>query len=241
MAAHRRGPGVSGPSPPDAGVPARLEAVRDRIARAGGDPDRVTVVAVTKGHPVETVRDVLAAGLADLGESYAQEMVAKLADLDAGPPPDGPQPRWHLVGRLQRNKVRQLASHVALWQSVDREPLAAEIAKRAPGAAVLVQVDVTGEPTKGGCPPSEAAALVDRCRALGLDVQGLMALGPTDDPDGARPAFARLARLADELGLPERSMGMSDDLEAAVAEGSTMVRVGTALVGPRSGARGVGH
>jgi PLP dependent protein len=227
-------------------VAAAAAQVRDRIAGAGGDPERVTLVAVTKGHPVEVVRLALAAGLVDLGESYAQELAAKADALALDPPPGAPAPRWHAVGRIQRNKVRTFAPHTVLWQSVDRLSVGEEISRRAPGAAVLVQVNVTGEETKGGCRPEMAPGLVEGCRDLGLDVRGLMAVGPTAGPEGAGSslasnAFAALARLADRLGLPERSMGMSGDLEAAVAAGSTMVRVGTALFGPRAAGREVGH
>jgi PLP dependent protein len=222
-------------------VAAAAARVRDRIAAAGGDPERVTLVAVTKGHPVEVVRLALAAGLADLGESYAQELAAKADAVALDPPPGAPTPRWHAVGRIQRNKVRIFAPHIALWQSVDRLSVGEEISRRAPGAAVLVQVNVTGEETKGGCRPEMAPGLVEGCRDLGLEVRGLMAVGPTAGPEVAGHPFVELAHLADRLGLPERSMGMSDDLEAAVAAGSTMVRVGTALFGPRAAGREVGH
>jgi pyridoxal phosphate enzyme (YggS family) len=166
-----------------------------------------------------------------VGESYIQELVAKVAELDDGGPP---ALRWHLIGRLQRNKVRQAAPHVHLWQSVDRLSLAAEVAHRAPGASVLVQVNVTGEERQGGCPPERVAAVVEGCVDLGLDVRGLMAIGAQGPPEVVRAGFRRVRDLADGLGLPERSMGMSGDLEAAVAEGATMIRVGTALFGPRS-------
>ena len=162
----------------------------------------------------------------DLGESYAQETVVKAAD---GPP----GARWHFVGRLQRNKVRQVAPYVSLWHSVDRAALGAEIAKRAPGAAVLAQVNTSGEDTKGGCPPEEAGALVDELRRSGLEVRGLMTIAQRG-PEGAAACFGLLRDLADDLGLPERSMGMSEDLEEAVAAGATMVRIGTALFGPRT-------
>jgi PLP dependent protein len=222
-------------------VAAAAARVRDRIAAAGGDPERVALVAVTKGHPAEAARLALAAGLADLGESYAQELSAKADALALDPVPGAPAPRWHAIGRIQRNKVRVFAPHTSLWQSVDRLSVGEEISRRAPGAAVLVQVNVTGEETKGGCRPETAPGLVEGCRDLGLEVRGLMAIGPTAGPDAAGAAFSALARLADRLGLAERSMGMSDDLEAAVAAGTTMVRVGTALFGPRARAREVGH
>jgi len=204
--------------------------LRDRIARAGRDPDSVTLVAVTKGFGIDVVHDALASGLVDLGENYAQDLHAKADALDAA---QQAAVRWHFIGRLQTNKVRLIAPHVALWQSVDREPLVVEIAKRAPGAEVLVQVNTSDEPQKGGCTPVEAPALVASCRDLGLHVRGLMCVGPAADRDASRRAFQLLSSLADELELRERSMGMSDDLEAALAEGSTMVRVGTALFGAR--------
>ena len=212
-----------------------MAAVRSRIADAGG-AGRVRLVAVTKGFGPEAVSAAVAAGVDDVAESYAQELLAKAA---AAAPP-----RWHFVGRLQANKVRALAGTVALWQSVDRHRLVDELARRAPGARVLVQVDVTGEPSKGGCRPAEAPALVERAAAAGLQPTGLMAVGPLGPPEAARPGFRALAALADRLGLAERSMGMSADLEVAVQEGATMVRVGTALFGPRpprAGAPNMGH
>jgi PLP dependent protein len=224
----------------------RVAAVQSRIADAGGDPEKIRMVAVTKGFGVQAVREALDAGLVDIGESYVQELSAKVADLGAEAPPGQPseqpqRPRWHLIGRLQRNKVRKAAPHVALWQSVDRLALGSEIARRAPGAAVLVQVNVTGEEAKGGCPPASVAGLVQELAQLGLDVQGLMTIGPQGPPEAARAGFAQLRELADELGLAERSMGMSDDLDVAVQEGATMVRVGSALFGPRPGHPGVRH
>jgi hypothetical protein len=214
-------------------VAARAKRIRERIAGAGGDPETVTLVAVTKGHPAAAAEEAAAAGLLDLGESYAQELVAKAESVS-------PPPRWHFVGRLQRNKVRTIAPFVHLWQSVDRLSLAGEIARHAPGAQVLVQVNVSGVEHQGGCAPERVAAVVEGCRDLGLDVRGLMAIGPIGSDAAARAAFGRVRELADGLQLPERSMGMSGDLELAVAEGSTMVRVGTGLFGPRSGSSAVG-
>ena len=138
---------------------------------------------------------------------------------------------------MQRNKVAALAPHVHLWQAVDRPAAGEAIARRQPGARVLVQVNVTGEPAKPGCPPADAPALVARLRGLTSTSRGLMAVGPAGDPKLARPGFRRLATLARQLGLAELSMGMSDDLEVAVQEGATMVRIGRALFGPRPGRR----
>jgi len=182
---------------------------------------------VTKGFGIDAVEAALGAGLVDLGENYAQELLEKA--------PGHPRVRFHFIGRLQRNKVRPLAPLVALWQSVDRLELAREIARRAPGAAVLVQINLSGEPQKGGCAPGEVAALVAAARDLGLDVQGLMGVGPAGPREAARPGFRELVALADRLDLPVRSIGMSADLEVAVQEGATMVRVGTDLFGPRPG------
>lgn len=205
-------------------VSVAVAGVRRRIASAG-DPGGVRVVAVTKGFGADAVRAALDAGLADIGESYAQELVPKAAEVGAGP-------AWHFVGRLQTNKVRAVAGIVDVWQSVDRASLGDEIARWSPGARVLLQVNVTGEPQKAGCPPHEAAALVRRFRRAGLDVTGVMTVAKAGDP---RPGFELLRKLADDLGVAERSMGMTDDLEVAVECGATIVRVGRALFGPRPG------
>ena len=187
------------------------------------------VVAITKGFPASVVEAALEAGLDAVGESYAQELVAKAGELAAA----GASPEWHFVGRLQRNKVRAIADVVTLWQSVDRIELAREIAKRRPGARVLVQLNLSGEPQKGGCAPERAEDLVVEVAALGLEVRGLMGVGPSGPPERSRPGFRALVGLADRLGLEERSIGMSGDLEVAVEEGATMVRVGRDLFGDR--------
>ena len=204
-----------------------LERVRQRIAGAGGSVDFVQILAVTKGHGVDAVEAALAAGLVEVGEDRAPELVAKADALTA----EGP--RWHFIGQLQRNKVRQISHLVHVWQSVDRLRLGEEISKRAPGATVLVEVNLTDDPRRGGTAPGLVAGTVDGLRDLGLQVEGLMAVGPQGPPDDVRAGFRLVRRLADELALPVRSMGMSDDLELAVQEGSTMVRVGSALFGPR--------
>jgi pyridoxal phosphate enzyme (YggS family) len=213
-------------------VAERVALVRERIATAGGDPAAVRLVAVTKGFGPQAVEAAMAAGVADIAESYAQELVAKSTAL-AGPPRGPDAPRWHFIGRLQSNKVKALGSLVALWQSVDRSSLVHEIAERAPGAHVLVQVNVSGEARKGGCAPADAAVLAEQGRQAGLQVAGLMAIGATGSAEQSRPGFRLLTELADRLELRERSMGMSDDFEVSVEEGSTMVRLGRALFGPR--------
>lgn len=202
-----------------------LAAVRREIERLA--PDReVSLVAVTKGHPIEVARAAYAEGLRVLGENYAQDLVAKAPQL-----PDDVQ--WHFIGRLQRNKVKALAAHVALWQSVDRPSVVREIAKRAPGAAVLIQPNLADDPTKGGCPRDETAALVSEAQQAGLDVQGLMGVGIFGDRERTADAFAWLVAAADRLELPVRSIGMTDDMDLALSAGSTMVRVGRSLFGER--------
>jgi pyridoxal phosphate enzyme (YggS family) len=214
----------------DAGaIAARVAEVRDRIAAAaraaGREPRAVRLLAATNTQPVEAVRAVVRAGVVDVGENRAQELVAKapaLADTDAV---------WHFIGRLQRNKINQLAPWVRRWESVDRAELVDALAVRAPGARILLEVNVAGEAQKAGCTPADAPALVDRARSGGLDPVGLMTVAPASgDP---RPTFAALRDLADRLGLAELSMGMTGDYEAAIAEGATVVRLGSALFGPR--------
>jgi pyridoxal phosphate enzyme (YggS family) len=214
-----------------ADVTAGLERVLGEVADAGGDPAAITVVAVTKGFGVEAPLAALGAGLVELGENYAQELQDK-AEVVADTA-DAPEPRWHFIGRLQSNKVRMVAGQVACWQSLDRPSVIDEVAKRAPGARILVQVNAAAEDGKGGAALDEAPDLVARARDAGLDVAGLMAVGVAGDEVATEAAFTATASLADRLDLPERSMGMSGDLAAAVRAGSTMIRVGTALFGPR--------
>jgi pyridoxal phosphate enzyme (YggS family) len=210
-----------------------LEEVRDRIAaaarRGGRDPTAVTLVAASKTVPVERVAEAVALGVTDVGENRAQELVTK-ADALARTTVD-PRVRWHVLGRLQRNKVRTLAPLVTWWQTVDREELGSTIARHAPGARVLVEVNLGAEPQKGGCAPGDAARLADALRELGLHVEGLMTIPPQHDEP--RPWFAALRGLAADIGVHHLSMGMTDDYEMAIEEGATMVRVGRALFGAR--------
>ena len=206
-------------------VRAGLDAVRQRITAAGGGRD-VAILPVTKGFGPEAIRAALGAGAHAIGENYAQELVAKRDAL-------GPL-EVHFIGQLQTNKVRLIADLVDVYETVDRAKLAREIAKRAPGATVLLQVDTSGEAGKGGCPIADVDELVAAASGFGLDVRGLMTVGPTHGgPEAARAGFAEVRRAVDRLGLTECSMGMTADLEVAVQEGSTQVRVGTALFGPR--------
>lgn len=209
-----------------ASVAAALERVGTRIAEAGGDPSSVTVVAVTKGFGPEAVAAAVGAGCTDIGENYAGEL------LDKAPAAAGA--RIHFLGGIQRNKIARLAPVVHVWQSVDRVEVAESLARRAPDAQILVQVDLLGGtiPGRSGVSVSDAPELVASIRDLDLDVRGLMAVGPPP-PEDPLPGFRQLADLRETLGLPELSLGMSGDLEAAIQAGSTMVRVGTALFGPR--------
>ena len=226
---------TSPPSSASGSVAERLHSVRLRIAQAGGDPSAVRVVAVTKGFGPEAVIAARDAGLHDIGENYANEIVAKVAALE-GEQSAPSLLRWHFLGAIQRNKVARLAPVIGLWQSVSRAEEGARIARFAPGAMVLVEVDMTGLPGRNGCPPDDVRFLVARLRDAGLDVRGLMTVAPPG-PDEAGRAFASVGSLADELGLEERSMGMTDDLEAAVRAGTTMVRIGRALFGERPAKR----
>ena len=210
-------------------VAERIAALQHRIA-ALSPANSVGIVAVTKGFGVDAPRAALSAGLTMVGENYAQELIAKHEELT---PVEREQIQWHFLGRLQRNKVRSLAPIVSVWQSVDRVELIDEIARRAAGASVMIQLNLSGEPQKGGGAVADCRSLVRSAQGSGLVVVGLMGVGAADDPPNSRGGFRQLVELADELGLPERSIGMSDDLDLAVAEGSTMVRVGTALFGPR--------
>ncbi len=227
-----------------ADIASRASGVRDRVARAahraGRDPSEVRLIAVTKTHPVATVRAALAAGLTDLGENRVDELRDKSEAVAA---------RWHLVGQLQRNKVRDVVGRVALVHSVDRPALVDALSRRAAQLGVvqdvLLQVNVGEDPAKGGCRLADVPVLVSYAAAApGLRVVGLMTVPPLPGPgttsdEAARPHFRSLREARDRFraehpALEELSMGMSDDLEAAVEEGATMVRIGSALFGSRT-------
>lgn len=216
-------------------VAAAITEVRSRIAgaarRAGREPETVRLVAATKTVPAERVVEAVALGVTDVGENRAQELLDKADTLAAKAPSTPANVCWHFLGRLQRNKVRSLARKVTWWQSVDREVLGVAIARHAPGAQVLVEVNLADEPQKGGCAPADAGRLADALREPGLRVEGLMTIPPEgDDP---RRWFAALRELGGELGVHHLSMGMTDDYEIAVEEGATMVRIGRAIFGAR--------
>lgn len=206
-------------------VAAALMQVRDRITRAGGGAE-VAILPVTKSFGPEAIAAVRSAGYDAVGENYVQEVLAKadaLGDIEL-----------HFIGQLQTNKVRQLAGRVALYETVDRVRLVDEIARRDPGSHVLLQVNTAQADGKGGCPLGDIDELFETALAAALHVDGLMTVGPTDGgAEAARPGFRLVRQAVDRLGLSVCSMGMSADLEVAVAEGSTQVRIGTALFGAR--------
>ncbi len=223
---------------------ARIEDVRARVRaaerRSGRAPGAVTLVAVVKTVAVETVARAVALGLADLGENRVQEAERKIVAVGRA------AARWHMIGHLQRNKAGHAVELFDRVHGIDDLELARALSRRASGAGrvlpVLVEVNVSGESTKFGVTPEGLGPLLEAVAGLpGLALDGLMTVGaPVEDPADARPGFARLRALRDvaqaRLGraLPELSMGMSGDFEVAIEEGSTMVRVGTALFGARA-------
>jgi hypothetical protein len=216
--------------------------VREQVARVQaveGLRHAVTIVAVTKGHPVTAVHAAWRAGLPDVGENRVQDALSKLGAVTV-------PVRWHLIGHLQTNKAKFVPGAFAMVHSVDSvrvaEALSRAAVQKATEVPVLVQVNVAAEPQKSGCPAADVGGLIERCEALpGLSVRGLMAMAPfTDDSAVQRRTFAGLRTLRDSLTtaarpLAELSMGMSADYPAAVAEGATMLRLGTVLFGERSG------
>ncbi len=199
-----------------------LAAVRAKIAAAANGRE-VTLIAVSKTHPVESIEAAYAVGQRDFGENYAQELVTKAESLSAR----CPELRWHYIGRLQKNKINGLLPHVFAWHTIDSPETAAALLKRVPNARGLLQVNVGGEAQKGGVPPTEVAGVIGA-----FPFVGLMTIPPADGD--ATPYFAALAKLRD-AHLPKGwlSMGMSHDFAQAIAAGATHVRVGTAIFGAR--------
>lgn len=232
-------------------IESNLRQVQARIAAAcqtaGRDPRSVTLVAVSKTHPAEAVVAAWLAGQAHFGENRVQEMVAKQADVASSIRSPLPPPQWHMIGTLQTNKIRLMAGFVDWIHSVASEAALREVGRRAEQHGrvinVLLQVNISDEDQKSGCEPDELSQLLQKAASLpGLRVRGLMGMASvSDDPETVRPQFALLRRLRDDhrhletetVTLHELSMGMSHDLEAAILEGATMVRVGTAIFGGR--------
>ncbi len=221
-------------------ITARIAAVRGRIeracARADRDPAAVRLVAVSKGHDVAALAVAAAAGLADFGENRAQELLPKASEAAR----TGLDARWHFIGHLQTNKVRDVLPHLAALHSLDSAHLVAAVgreAARGPAAGgplpCYLEVNVAGEAQKHGVSPRDLDALLAAARAEpAVRVEGLMTVAPrTDDPEQVRPVFAALRELAAAHGLAGLSMGMTDDFEVAIEEGATVVRVGRAIFG----------
>jgi pyridoxal phosphate enzyme (YggS family) len=218
-------------------VASRLDGVRGRIAaaceRSGRTPDDVTLIAVTKGFPVQAARDAVAAGITDLGENRVQEAQAKRPELTDLPP----VVVWHMIGHLQSNKVKAALDLFDIIHSVDSLHLAEAISKRAERPVpVFIEVNVAGESSKYGI---TIAALPEHVQSISrlpnVDVRGLMTVAPiAADPEDVRPVFRELREAAVALGLRGLSMGMTDDFEVAIEEGATHVRIGRALFGERS-------
>jgi pyridoxal phosphate enzyme (YggS family) len=212
-----------------------LAAVRGRMQRAaeraGRDPDRITLVAVTKVFPASAILEAYSAGLRDFGENYVQEFEGKAPEVAglAGA-------RFHLIGHLQSNKSRKAVELFQVVQTVDTPKLARRLDENAAGPLeVMLEVKLSAEQAKSGAPPEELGELIAAVRACPkLRLTGLMTMPPwSDDPEASRPYFRRLRELAAQHGLDGLSMGMSHDLETAIEEGATSIRVGTALFGPR--------
>jgi pyridoxal phosphate enzyme (YggS family) len=216
------------------------ERIRAAAERAGRDPASVRLVAVSKTRPAADILAAFQAGQTVFGENYIQELVPKLAEV-------GEAVQWHVIGHLQSNKVKYIAGQVALIHSVDRLSLAQEIDRQwgrlGRVCDILIQVNVSGELTKSGTSEEGAIQLVRECALLpNVRVMGLMTMPPFfDDPEAARPYFAALKRLSEAVAaeriagveMAELSMGMSGDFEAAIQEGATLVRIGTAIFGGR--------
>ena len=217
-----------------------LRAVQDRInaaaARSGRKLDDITLIAVSKTRSADEIRQAVSCGVTDLGENYVQEAEVKYGEL-------GDTARWHMIGHLQRNKARHAVKCFEMIHSVESEDLAVELGKRAQAAGkcqdVLVEVRISGEDTKFGVEPGDVLPFVDRISQVsGIRACGLMGMAPfVEDPEQTRPYFARLKQLWDRLPEEQRiylSMGMTQDFEVAIEEGANMVRIGTAIFGPRA-------
>jgi len=223
-------------------VAENMQNIRRRIAlaceRCGRSPDEITLIAVTKTFSTEVIREITAAGVQDFGENYVQELLRKREELQ------GERIRWHFIGHLQSNKVKDIAGWIHCIQSVDSVRLGAVISEKAAKTGrrieILVEVNTSGEKTKYGLPPEQAPTVIrELVKLTHLNVIGLMTIGPfLPDPEQSRPAFRTLRQLRETLKsgglqLDHLSMGMSNDFEVAIEEGATMIRIGTAITGKR--------
>jgi pyridoxal phosphate enzyme (YggS family) len=210
-------------------VRSRLVATRREIVRIERQwTHDVEILPVTKGFTPWAIEAAVAADCTSIGENYAQELISKSETVSRL------HPDVYFIGQLQSNKVRQLVGLVDVWATLDRTSIVKEVAKRAAGARVLIQVNTTGESGKGGCSLPDLPDLVELVHRSGLELEGLMTVGPTGTPaEHARSGFRTVRKKVDEFGLSVCSMGMTADMQVAIEEGSTQIRVGTALFGPR--------
>jgi len=210
-----------------------IEGVKERAhelaevvkTKSGGN---AILLPVTKGFGVREVEAVLEVGLTKVGESYAQELLEKAKNITDN------RIDWHMIGRIQRNKVKKLSETVDLWHSVDRKELIAEISKYKTDSKILIQVDMNERYQQGGCSPENVPGLIEFASDKGVNVEGLMTIGVDQDVETTRNIFAELAKLSKKMGLKEISMGMSNDFEIAIDYGATILRVGRSIFGERA-------
>jgi len=210
-----------------------IEEVKERaqelaeVVRTRSD-GKAILLPVTKGFGVREVQAMLEVGLTKIGESYAQEILDKTEMITDN------RIAWHMIGRVQRNKVRKLSETVDLWHSVDRKELITEISKCKKNSKILIQVDMNDRYQQGGCSPEKVPDLIEFASDKGLNVKGLMTIGVDQDINATRNIFSELAKLSEKLGLKEISMGMSNDFEIAIDYGATILRVGRSIFGERA-------
>jgi len=210
-----------------------IEGVKERAhelaevvkTKSGGN---AILLPVTKGFGVREVEAVLEVGLTKVGESYAQELLEKAKNITDN------RIDWHMIGKIQRNKVKKLSETVDLWHSVDRKELIAEISKYKKNSKILIQVDMNDRYQQGGCSPENVPGLIEFASDKGVNVEGLMTIGVDQDVETTRNIFAELAKLSKKMGLKEISMGMSNDFEIAIDYGATILRVGRSIFGERA-------
>ena len=210
-----------------------IEEIKERaqelaeVVRTRSDGNAI-LLPVTKGFGVREVQAMLEVGLTKIGESYAQEILEKTEMITDD------RIAWHMIGRVQRNKVQKLSETVDLWHSVDRKELITEIAKHKKNSEILIQVDMNDRSQQGGCSPENVPDLIEFASDKGLNVKGLMTIGVDRDINATRNIFAEMAKLSEKMGIKEISMGMSNDLEIAIDYGATILRIGRSIFGERA-------
>ena len=210
-----------------------IEEVKERaqelaeVVKTKSDGNAI-LLPVTKGFGVREVQAMLEVGLTKVGESYAQELLGKAKNITDN------RINWHMIGRIQRNKVKKLSETVDLWHSVDRKELITEISKCKKNSKILIQVSLNDRYQQGGCSPENVPDLIEFASDKGMNVEGLMTIGVDQDIDATKNVFAELGKLSETMGLKEISMGMSNDFEIAIDYGATILRVGRSIFGERA-------